>query len=91
MTILTIILLALLLAAWKAPAWIKEIGKIALVTGTIFTLIGFIQVAGIMHVTKDVPLSVYAAGIKVASFAIVYGLGIYLVSLIIRIIQKSRI
>ena len=33
MSILTIMLLALLLAAWKAPAWVKEIGIIALVLG----------------------------------------------------------
>ena len=33
MTILTILLVALFFAAWKAPRWIKEIGAFALVFG----------------------------------------------------------
>ena len=33
MSVVTILLIALLLAAWKAPAWVKEIGLIALSFG----------------------------------------------------------
>ena len=46
MTVLTLIMLALLLAAWKAPAWVKEIGIIALVVGVIAFLVGFYIAAG---------------------------------------------
>ena len=54
MTILTIELILLLLAAWKAPAWVKEIGLIALATtvldtfDSIYHVCDAIQVAGVM-------------------------------------------
>jgi len=91
MTILTIILLALLLAAWKAPAWVKEIGLIALVGGVIWALLGFFQAAGVIAIAGDIHQSVIWAGMKVAIISPIYGLFIYLLSLIIRIIQKPRI
>jgi len=90
MAILTIILLALLLAAWKAPAWIKEIGIIALVGGVIWTLMGIWQMAGIIE-ASDVPSTVIWGGLRVTVISLFYGLFIYLVSLIIRIFQKPRI
>ena len=40
MTILTILLVAIFFAAWKAPAWVKEIGSFALVFGFLTYLIG---------------------------------------------------
>ena len=38
MTLLTIVLILIILAAWKAPAWVKELGLIALMTGVLWTL-----------------------------------------------------
>ena len=91
MAILTIVLLALLLAAWKAPAWVKEIGMIALVWGVLYFLLGFFQAAGVLAIAGDIHQSVIWAGMKVAIISPMYGLIIYLLSLIIRIIQKPRI
>jgi len=91
MTVLTLILLAMLLAAWKAPAWVKEIGVIALVVGVISFLIGFFVAASSMMQAGNVPQSVVWGGFMVAAIPPTYGLFIYLVSLVIRIIQKPRI
>ena len=33
MSLLTVELICMLFAAWKAPAWVKEIGLLALLTG----------------------------------------------------------
>ena len=90
MAILTIILLALLLAAWKAPAWVKETGIIALVGGVLWALIGFRQMAQVLE-AREVSQLVIWGGIKVMVIPLFYGLIIYFVSLIIRIIQKPRI
>jgi len=91
MTLLTIILLALLLAAWKAPAWVKEIGKIALVIGALSFFIGFFIAAGDVVDAGGIKQHVIWGGFRVAVITPMYGLFIYLVSLIIRIIQKPRI
>jgi len=91
MTFLTIILLALLLAAWKAPAWVEEFGIIALVVGVIGFFVGFYQAALDISAAGDIHPAIVWAGMRVAVITPIYGLFIYLVSLIIRIIQKPRI
>ena len=92
MTILTLIFIALLLAAWKAPAWVKEIGLIGLVWGIIYTFVGFIQMAGcISSMPEGMSQVIIFGGFKVAVTSTVYGLIVYLVSLILRIVQKTRI
>ena len=65
MTILTVLLVAIFFAAWKAPRWIKEIGSFALVFGFLTYLIGLIPVF--------------------------YGVIIYLISLVVRLIKKPRL
>ena len=91
MTFLTVNLLALLLAAWKAPEWVKEIGIIAIVVGVLAFVLGFYQAA--IDITKagDIHPVVIWGGLRVAVITPIYGLIIYLVSLFIRIIQKPRI
>jgi len=91
MTLLTLILLALLLASWKAPAWVKEIGLIALIVGVLSTFLGFYIAADDISKAGDIPQGIIWGGLRVAVITTMYGLFIYLLSLIIRIIQKSRI
>ncbi|MDD3033909.1 MAG: hypothetical protein PHT25_04865 [Bacteroidales bacterium] len=91
MTILTLELILLILAAWKAPAWVKEIGLIALISCWIFTFISLIQMFSVIQRVGDISISVWCGGFKVALIPVVYGSSIYLISLILRIIQKPRI
>ena len=43
MSILTLLFVAILIAAWKAPAWVKDLGRIALVFGILGSVLGFYQ------------------------------------------------
>lgn len=91
MTILTIEFILLILAAWKAPAWVKELGLIALITGILYMLLGAYQISQVVGHTPGLTQEVIACGIKVMLISPIYGGAIYLVSLIMRIIQKPRI
>ena len=91
MTLLTIEFILMILAAWKAPAWVKELGLLALITGIMWTLLGFYQISDIVAKEVDLSMGIIAGGIKVALISVHYGGLIYIVSLIMRIIQKPRI
>ena len=91
MTFLTLVFIALLLSAWKAPAWVREIGKFAAVCGVFSTLVGFLFAAADIAKAGDVPAGIAWEGLRIAVIPAMYGLFIYMVSLIIRIIQKPRI
>ena len=103
MTILTVLLVAIFFAAWKAPRWIKEIGKFALVFGFLTFIIGLFQMLtalqqvamdlgqGVTGVFDLVSPGVFFGGIKVGLIPVTYGMIIYLISLIVRIIKKPRL
>jgi hypothetical protein len=91
MIIITVLLIALLLAAWKAPKWVKEIGLGALVAGIFFTLVGLTQMFDAIQTFGHISFSVTCGGLKVALIPTIYGLCIYFLSLILRVIQKPRI
>ena len=102
MSILTVMLVAIFFAAWKAPRWVKEIGLFALLFGFLGTILGLLQVLDVMGSTaasaegtfgvfESIPLSVFFGGLKVTLNTSIYGICIYLVSLVVRVIQKPRI
>ena len=91
MTPLTLIFIALFMAAWKAPAWVKEIGRIGLAFGIFATLVGcFIAFEDIAK-AGEVSQGIIYAGFRLALITTLYGFLIYIVSLFILIIQKPRI
>ena len=92
MSVITVLFVGLLLAAWKAPAWVKEIGIGALVAGVFATLLGLVQIFDAVQMFGDeVTFPILCGGLKVAMIAVLYGLIVYFLSLIIRVIQKPRI
>lgn len=91
MTLLSIEFILLILAAWKAPAWVKELGLIALITGILYMLFGAYQICDFVAQNRGLSSSIIASGIKVMLIPSIYGGLIYFVSLIMRIIQKPRI
>ena len=88
---ITLLFIALFFAAWKAPAWVKEIGIAALVIGVFWTLCGFMQMADFLSAHDDVASYIIAGGFKVGLIPVLYGLIVYFVSLILRVIHKPRI
>ncbi len=91
MSILTLELIALLLAAWKAPGWVKEIGLIALVTAVLNATTGLAHAAKAVLEAGDISPFLVWGGVRWACISIGYGIIIYGVSLVIRIVQKPRL
>ena len=91
MIIITLLFIGLFFAAWKAPRWVKEIGIAAFVVGIFWTVLGWFQIFDFLAVNDDVARNILAGGFKVSLIPILYGLIVYFVSLIIRVLQKPRI
>ena len=91
MIIITLLFIGLFFAAWKAPAWVKEIGIAALIVGIFWQLLGFLQMADYLEGHIDTSPSIIWAGVKVNFISTLYGLIVYFVSLVIRVIRKPRI
>ena len=90
MLLVSLLLIALLVAAWKAPRWVKEIGLAALVVGIFGTMLGFFNALDAIHQAGDIPQSVVAGGLMVCLICPMYGMIVYFISLVIRVIQKPR-
>lgn len=91
MIVITLFLIALLVAAWKAPRWVKEIGIGALIFGVFWMLCGVYNACDAIQMTNDASPNILAGGLKVTLIPLFYGLIVYFISLIIRIIHKPRI
>ena len=91
MSIVTIIFVGMLFAAWKAPNWVEELGQAALVFGIMWFLVGINQAFNNIFFAGDIAPSVVCSGLKVASISIMYGVMIYILSLVIRSVQKLRV
>lgn len=92
MSVLTVLLVAIFFAAWKAPRWVKEIGSFALVFGFLGMILSILQLlGGLQTAGDDLPAAVIYGGLKVTLIPVIYGAVIYLVSLVVRVIQKPRL
>lgn len=91
MSIITILFVAVCLSAWKAPAWVKEFGILAMLVGVVYSMLGAFQICAAIQVAAMPPAGVMAGGIKVSLIPVIYGIAVYAISLVIRIIQKPRI
>lgn len=91
MSILTILLASVFLAAWKAPAWVWKIGLLALACGILFGIFGYYQMCDYMQAHGDVATTVLMGGYKCAMVPTVYGIIICIISLLIHIFQSPRI
>lgn len=89
---MTLLLIALFFVAWKAPAWVRETGLIALATGWLWTICGFMAMAkSIVECEPDVDMYIVWAAVPSALIPVAYGLAVYIISLIIRIVRKPKI
>ncbi|MBQ1648818.1 MAG: hypothetical protein II031_05930 [Bacteroidales bacterium] len=91
MVVITLLLIALFIAAWKAPNWVKEIGIGALAVGIFWMLSGLSQALGGLQIVGDISPSLVCGGLKATLIPVLYGLVVYFISLVIRLIQKPRI
>ncbi len=92
MSVLTVLLVAIFFAAWKAPRWVKEIGPFALVFGFLGMILAILQLLGDLQTAgSNLPSAVIYGGLKVTLIPVIYGAVIYLISLVVRVIQKPRL
>ena len=92
MSILTLLLALLILAAWKAPAWVRDIGSVALAVSLFGQFLGLYQAFGDLMVFEgEVSITVLCAGYRALTISIMYGFFIYTLSRIIHIFQTPRI
>ena len=90
MSLITLCLVGVLLAAWKMPSRVKELGIAALVLGFISWAVGLYQAMGVLQINGDISPSVLLGGAKVALIAPIWGCIVFVISLIVRIIQKPK-
>lgn len=90
MILISLMLIALFIAAWKAPRWVREIGIGALVLSVFLTLMGLFQLLGVAETFGDIPFSVISGGLRVTMIPLFYGLIVYFISLVIRVVQTPR-
>ena len=91
MSIITILLIAVLFAAWKAPAWVKELGILAFAASLFMTCMSLYQFFETIMLYGEASFRVYCQGLTIALLPFLYGLLVYIFSIIIRIAQKPRI
>ena len=88
MIILSILLVAVIIAAWKAPGLVKDLGVLALITGVASFFLGFYPALDIIQLAGDISGSVLLGGLWVSLITPIYGMLIYILCLIIRIGYK---
>lgn len=91
MSILTILLASVFLSAWKAPAWVWKIGVLALSCGILCGIYGYYQICDYMQAHGDVATAVLMGGYKCMMVPVIYGIIIFIISLLIHIFQSPRI
>ncbi len=91
MNVITLCLIGMLFAAWKAPRWIKEIGLLAIFTGFLSMMVGLYSVFNLIQSTGySVSFTLLSGGLRVALIAPLYGTIVYMISLLLRIAVKPR-
>ena len=88
---LTVLLVLLLLAAWKAPNWVKEIGQAALASSILIEAIVWIRsISVIIQCNGEISPLLLWNGVASTLCVISYGLIIYIIPQIWRVMGKPR-
>ena len=91
MSILTILLLAVIVSFWKYPSWTKELGILALTFGILGQVLGLYSAFKGIEEMGQVSQAMMAGGLKVSSITTIYGLIIFILSLILRLVNKPKL
>lgn len=90
MTLVTLALVGVLVAMWKAPNWVKEIGLTGLALGILGSLMGCAQAFTDIILAGDIAPTVLCGGVKVMLIPTLYGMMVYLVSVVVNLVQSPR-
>lgn len=90
MGLITFLLICLLFAAWKKSPRIQLIGAAAPITGLIWILIELYIAFNTLQQMPNISPGVVFGGLKSIVIVQIYGLAVYLLSLVIRFFQKQK-
>lgn len=91
MCVITLILVAIFFAAWKAPAWVRNLGRLGFMDGFIWTMMGIFQMLDYLGQNPETGAGIIYGGLKVAMIPLLYSSFVYVVALIINTVQKPRL
>lgn len=91
MCVITLILVAIFFAAWKAPAWVRNLGRLGFMAGFIWTMMGIFQMLDYLGQNPETGAGIIYGGLKVAMIPLLYSSFVYVVALIINTVQKPRL
>lgn len=89
MGMLTLIFIVLVISVVLKKG-VKELGLLALALGFLGQLIGLMGAFEGIEAMGGVSQSMLAGGLKVSSITSIYGLLIYIISLIVQVVQRFR-
>ena len=90
MSLITLCLVGMLLAAWKMPSRVAILGRMALIIGWGNLVFGIYHLCGVLRVVPDLSLDLFFGGLRVGLIAPIWGSIVYFISLVIRLIQKPN-
>ena len=93
MGIITALLAAVFFAAWKAPAWVKDLGLIAMIMGFFGSMLGCYLAFGQLSedVNNEIGRYQIYGGFQYSLIGPLYGMAVYVISIAIHIWQKPKI
>lgn len=89
--LLVLELLALLWAFFKAPRWIRTLGRIPVATTLLWEFAGLVRAAGaVVQSGGNIAPTLIWSGIRCMLIALICGLAIWLLSLILLLVRTPR-
>jgi len=90
MSILTLLLVAVVITFFKKHELSKFFGLLACIVGLLSAVLGLYSAFNVIEQMGNVAPSILAGGIKVAFTNLIYGLIIYMISIVLDVIRKWR-
>ena len=90
MSILTFLLISVFIAFSKKQELVKSLGILAFIIGLLSALLGLYSAFNVIEQVGNVAPSILAGGIKVAFTNLIYGLIIFVISLVLDIVTKLK-
>ena len=90
MSLLTFLLISVIIASSKKQKIVKPLGLLAFIVGLLSAVLGLHSAFTVIEQVGNASPSIVAGGIKVAFTSLIYGLTIFVISLVLDVIVKIK-
>ena len=90
MSLLTFLLICVVIAFSKKQKLVKALGLLAFIVGLLSAVLGLYSAFSVIEQVGNASPSIVACGIKVAFTSLIYGLTIFVISLVLDVIVKIK-